>query len=208
MGSVFLGALWLSCPGPRAESRTTSCPACITRRSVAGKFLSHFLSLPHALEGFFRFPHEEQAAGTMQLDAGLDAAKKGLAAVAGGFAGVEVEGAAAAGEGLRQGGAVADPPATLGVAMRAGPPATLGVAMRAGPPATLGVAMRAGDLAAGELEALAADFQAPAPAFPLPVVHHRPGEGVAGPAVEVRGHEHMPAAALDDEPGAAFVPVA
>ena len=163
---------------------------------MAGKFLSHFLSLPHALEGFFRFPHEEQAAGTMQLDAGLDAAKKGLAAVAGGFAGVEVEGAAAAGEGLRQGGAVADPPATLGVAMRAGPPATLGVAMRAG------------DLAAGELEALAADFQAPAPAFPLPVVHHRPGEGVAGPAVEVRGHEHMPAAALDDEPGAAFVPVA
>ena len=64
------------------------------------------------------------------------------------------------------------------------------------------------DLAAGEREALAADFQAPAPAFPLPVVHHRPGEGVADPAVEARRHEHMPAAPLDDEPSAAFVPVA
>jgi hypothetical protein len=89
-----------------------------------------------------------------------------------GFAGVEVEGAAGAGEGLRQGGAVAV------------------------------------DLPTRKLKALPGEFQAPAPAIQLLVIHHRPGEGEGGAAPAARRDEHMPATAMDRHPRPAFLAVA
>jgi len=108
----------------------------------------------------------------VELDAGFDAAEERLAAVAGGLAGVEVEGAAAAGEGLRQGRAVAV------------------------------------DLPTRELEAVSGEFQAPAPAIELAMIHHRPGQGDGGAAGETRGNEYMPTALPLLHPGTALLTVA
>ena len=109
-----------------------------------------------AAKGFLDFPHEKQAAGPVELDAGLAATEEGgLAAVLVMLAGVEVEGTVGAGEGRGHGGAVAE------------------------------------DLAAEELEALAAEFQAPAPVFHFVVIHQGAGQGDGGAAGEPGRDENM-----------------
>ncbi len=64
------------------------------------------------------------------------------------------------------------------------------------------------NLPARELEALPGDLQAPAPAIELIIVYHRAGTGDTGAAPAARRDEHMPAAAMDGEPGAAFLAIA
>ena len=117
-------------------------------------------------------PHQPEAAGGVDLQAGPDAAKKRLAGGGLHLARVEGQGALGAGVGLREQGALAE------------------------------------DLAAGQREVPAAEFQAPAPAVEFLAVGHRPRMGHG----EVNGgdawQEHMPVATRKHEPGAAFLVVA
>ncbi len=124
---------------------------------------------------FFPTPgvaHEPEAAGGVDLQAGPDAAEKGLAGGGPHLTGVECQSAFGAGVGLREQGALAE------------------------------------DLAAGQRQVPAAEFQAPAPAVEFLAVGHGPGMGHG----EVNGgdawEEHMPAARRKHEPSAAFIVVA